>query len=152
MSSSGNRFEKSDWVTWKRLDTDRSVMLDMNSGNYYTLNDTATAVWELLGGRMPVDEVVSQVTRMFDVDYHKASQDVNELVCFFTEKGFLRTSQLADMKPLPENSLSDTVRKNYNKPSVEEHEAVQEIAAAGTGDSGYTYSGYGGGSHYWYPN
>ena len=147
MNGSSACFEKNDWVTWKRIEADRSVMLDLNSGRYYTLNETATAIWELLSSGLSLVQGAGQLARLYQVDESAATKDIQELAGFFTEKGFLRGAQPQEIPELKETTPPPE-SKPYAKPSVDEHEAVQEIAAAGTGG----YSGYGGGSHYWYPN
>ena len=148
MNREADCVEKNDCVTWKKLDDSRSVMLDLDSGRYYTLNQTATAIWELMGVRMPIELVVRRLTQMFDVDAATAARDVEELVGFLTDKGFLRRTRLAVMESALEFERTGAEIGPYSKPVVEEHEAVQEIAAAGTGSSSYGGSG----SHYWYPN
>ena len=150
MSSNQDRLEKNDWVTWKKLDSDRSVMLDLNSGNYYTLNMTATAMWELLGCGYSASDAARRIAVLFTVEQAQAESDLQELAGIFIEKGFLKKADSSATGTVagPEDSAAE--KRPYIKPVIEEHEGVQEIAAAGTGGGGSHYSG--GGSHYWYPN
>lgn len=145
MNGSNGVFEKNDYVTWKRLDAGRSVMLDLNSGHYYTLDEVATEVWNLVSTRVSIDQVVSRLAGMFKVDAATAKQDVDEMVVFLTAKGFLRKSANPANGAEAGGAGTETFLRTYAKPVITEHEAVQEIAAAGTG-------GYSGGSHYWFPN
>lgn len=145
MSEPITGLEKNECVTWKKLDANRSVMLDLESGRYYTLNHTATVVWELMGKNTSVDYLAQCLTQRFAVDAAAAIRDIEELVAFLSDRGFVRKLSGPAAEATAAAAPQGTSPAPYSKPAVEEHEAVQEIAAAGTG-------GYGGGSHYWYPN
>jgi hypothetical protein len=136
------QMEKSGYVTWKKLEGGKSVLLDLKSGRYYTMNETATVVWELAAAHVPTDEIVRRVGLTFESGFANRASDVRELVNALTEKGFLCKAAIGDAEaPVATGTLQP-----YVKPTLEEHEAVQEITAAGTGGS------RGPDGHYWYPN
>lgn len=147
MNSDEVLFEKNDYLTWKKLDASRSVMLDLNSGHYYTLNETATTAWEALASRRPITAAAWQIACTFDVAPSEAERDVRELAAFLSGKGFLRQAAAGAEAGQIVEAAAKPELKPYAKPLVEEHEAVQEIAAAGSSSSSCGSS-----SHYWYPN
>ena len=46
----------------------------MNS--VYTLNETGAFIWEHINGKNSVEEIISEVTREYKIDYENASNDV----------------------------------------------------------------------------
>jgi hypothetical protein len=144
------RHEKSEYVTWKKLEAGRSILLDLKSGHYYTLNETATAVWEMVAARMPVDEVVKQMSTMFKSGSKTVAEDIREFVDVLIDKGFVCKTALTVEETSKKTKELVASSKSYVKPTIEEHEAVKEITAAGT-SSGCNVSSCST-SHYWYPN
>ncbi len=135
----------SEHVSWRKLDAGRSIMLDLRSGSYYTLNETATLVWDYLTHSMSSQDVVQQLARISGADAAEIERDVLGMVNSLVEKGFLIET---DVSPeMPEATRITVPDIPYAKPVVEEHEAVTEITA-GTDE----YSSCSSGSHYWYPN
>ena len=47
---------------------------DMNS--VFTLNETGAFIWELIDGKRDVDELVSEMTKEYDIDVPTAAADV----------------------------------------------------------------------------
>ena len=131
-------YKASEHVSWKKLEASRSILLDLRSGHYYTLNETATLIWEYLSSTLPVTDAVQKMAQTFDTGIDTMNSDVLELADVLTQKGFL-----CETEPLSEALESDQIAAPditaYIKPIIEEHEAVKEVTA-GTDP------------HYWYPN
>jgi hypothetical protein len=131
-------YQKSEQVSWKKLEAGKSILLDLRSGHYYTLNETATLIWEYLTSSLPVADVVQEMAQAFDTGVETMNSDVLDVVDVLTQKGFL-----CETDPLSEAPESDKIEvpdMAYVKPMIEEHEAVKEVTA-GTDTA-----------HYWYPN
>jgi hypothetical protein len=47
---------------------------DMNS--VYTLNESGAFIWELIDGKRDVDEIISELTKEYDIDVQTAEADV----------------------------------------------------------------------------
>lgn len=83
------RYECSDRFAWRIVDG-KVVILDTASGDYYTLNETATVVWEsLLEGRN-LDETTEKLMAVFEVDPAEARADIQALIDSFFRDGFLQ--------------------------------------------------------------
>jgi len=145
-------YEKSEYVTWKRLEGGRGVLLDLKSGRYYTLNETATMVWDLAATHMPVDRIAEKVSETFRADLAEVEADVRALVDMLSDKGFLQKTALG----VVDGAAVCESEKAYQKPAIEEHEAIKEVTAGSRGASCSTTSSCGSSScgtvHYWYPN
>jgi hypothetical protein len=77
--SLSDRFRPSVHVVWTRH-TDATVLLDADRGLYYTLNEVAGRVWELLAAREPVIEILRVVSGEYEVDQDVLEADVTALL------------------------------------------------------------------------
>jgi hypothetical protein len=57
-----------------------TVLLDLRSGVYYSLNSVGTAVWEMLTGTAPLGAVCSALCARFDVPADNAWGDLAALI------------------------------------------------------------------------
>ncbi|OFV80393.1 MAG: hypothetical protein A2Y78_04720 [Acidobacteria bacterium RBG_13_68_16] len=56
----------------------------------YTLNDVGATIWALIDGTTTVEQIVSTVTRGFEVEFDQAKADVLEFVISLAEAGLIR--------------------------------------------------------------
>lgn len=59
---------------------DDLVIVDLHRGEYYSLNETGRAVWELLGEVADVDELVVRLAERFPGDSSAIRDDVEMLL------------------------------------------------------------------------
>ena len=59
---------------------EETVLLDLDSGLYFALNEVGARVWELCDGERSLDEIVAVVTNEYDVEPDTARADVTELL------------------------------------------------------------------------
>lgn len=78
MSQTRPPFSIPEYVLARKLD-DEMVLLNLDSGEYFGLNDTGTRVWELLADGRTSDEVVDRLTEEFEVASAVASSHVATL-------------------------------------------------------------------------
>lgn len=74
-----NVYRKAESVQWQSLD-DGAVLLELDSGHYYTLNDVAQRIWELLDGAHSLEAIMAIVLQEFDVTGELLERDMTELV------------------------------------------------------------------------
>ena len=72
----------------RRVD-DEAVILDVESGRYFGLNEVGAFVWDLLEHEVTHDDLVDAVAGSFDVDRERASGDVAALCGELIERGLL---------------------------------------------------------------
>ena len=56
------------------------MLLDIDSGEYFSTNDVGALVWELSNGTRPVSEIVAAVAAEYEVEHETVESDVLELV------------------------------------------------------------------------
>ena len=64
-------------VSWRVLDSE-AVVLDVDTGYYYTLNPTATFVWEMVVQGLSLSEIATEMVEKYDVDEAQAREDIEE--------------------------------------------------------------------------
>ena len=72
------------------LEDSESVLLDVKTRRYYSLNETGTRIWELLADGMAVSEIVSQVVSEYDVSEDDARSHVTSLLSELHSEGLIR--------------------------------------------------------------
>jgi hypothetical protein len=56
------------------------LLLNMEDGNYYSLNETGGRIWELCDGNRTVSQVVATLAAEYEVPYSTLESDVIELL------------------------------------------------------------------------
>jgi Coenzyme PQQ synthesis protein D (PqqD) len=69
---------------------DALVMMDMEAGKYYVLDQVATVVWDRLAEPTPVSELVADLCGRFDVTPERCEADVLPFLTQLREKGLVR--------------------------------------------------------------
>lgn len=69
---------------------DELVMFDVNAGQYYGLNNVATAVWNHLETEKTVDELAQALTAEFDISLDECRQELIEFLPELEEKGLIK--------------------------------------------------------------
>lgn len=76
---SAARFRTADTVvTTKQADT--TILMDLRSGRYFTLNPVSGLIWSVLSAGASVDRVISQVKAEFDAPEERITADVEEFL------------------------------------------------------------------------
>lgn len=71
--------KRGDDTPWNIVD-DEVVLLNLDSGHYYSLNESGRRVWELLDGENTIPDIIKTLCEEFDVEQQEAAKDVNTLI------------------------------------------------------------------------
>lgn len=66
------------------------VMLDMEQGKYFGLNEVATAIWDLLKDPLTADELTVALTEEYEVDEGECRQAVEEWIGEMVRRGLVK--------------------------------------------------------------
>lgn len=66
------------------------VVLHLGANRYYSLNESAAAVWTLIDAGLAIDAIVERVAREFAIDAGTASEAVARILARFTDAGLVR--------------------------------------------------------------
>lgn len=88
MAESRGGYAVPERVLFRKLD-DEIVLLDLDSGEYFSLNDTGARVWELLGEGLAAEEIADRLAREFAVAPEVAAEHVRDLCTELLAAGLL---------------------------------------------------------------
>lgn len=66
-------------ILWRKVE-DEVVILDIDSGYYYTLSETGVIIWEMLVDGKSPDEISSRIAEDYDVDKARAQADIKGIL------------------------------------------------------------------------
>ena len=69
---------------------DELVMMDIDAGRYFGLNEVATRVWEILEQPGSLEEICKILISEYEVDEKQCRQDVEELMGELIRMGLIR--------------------------------------------------------------
>ena len=75
------------------LDTeidDQTVMMDIEQGSYFGLNQTGTRIWALLAESTVIDDLCDQLTEEFEVPREQCEQKVADFLKGLLDRGLLQ--------------------------------------------------------------
>jgi hypothetical protein len=72
-------FGRRDRVLVQQVDG-QTVLLDIQSGQYYSLNDVGRSVWDLCDGTRTVADIIDAVCTEYEVPEETASEDAGALL------------------------------------------------------------------------
>lgn len=75
-------------VVFRELDGE-AVILNLDTGTYFGLDDVGTCIWQRLDRRESVDAVVAALVAEYDVAPETARADVDRLIAQLIDKGLL---------------------------------------------------------------
>lgn len=59
---------------------DAVMFMDVQSGQYMILQETARDIWQLIDGKRSVAEIIEHLTRSYEVERAQCEADVNEFL------------------------------------------------------------------------
>ena len=76
----------------EQLSTDlggEAVILGMESGQYYSLNDVGTRIWDLVQGPTTVINLRDTIVGEYDVEFERCEQDILEVLEDMASEGLI---------------------------------------------------------------
>lgn len=73
-----------------------TVLFHMESGRYFSLNDTGSRVWSLCDGTRTTDQILDLMADEFDAPPELLREDVSELLRELAGRGLVKTMEGAE--------------------------------------------------------
>ena len=80
-------------VVATQLDDGEGVLVDLNTKQYYQLNETAMLIWRALESGHPLDQIVAEIMTVFRVDNEHAAASAERLLNQFHERKLVRSAE-----------------------------------------------------------
>ena len=109
-----------------RVIDDETVMIDLETGNYYTLLGSATVMWACIGAGKSVRETIDHLRRCYEGDPQAMEQALRRLLDQLMEEGAIVTSSdviAKDGVPAP----TEGVRPSFTDPVFEKYDDMADL-------------------------
>ncbi len=73
--NSNTIIQRVEHVAWSNID-DEAILLNLENGFYYTLNEVGCDAWQLLDGKRTLRELGFELCHIYDVDQQQIEQDL----------------------------------------------------------------------------
>lgn len=83
-----DHFEINPQVKWKQVE-DQLILLNVRSGSYFTLNETARLIWECIDKKQPFEKIVEAVMEEYEAPKDEVLEDVTGTIENFIEEELL---------------------------------------------------------------
>jgi hypothetical protein len=80
-----NRSEDTTWSTYEN----ETIVLNLETGMYFTLNPVASILWDALDGNRALPDLVAFICREYEVDPSRAEKDIRSILEFFKENSLI---------------------------------------------------------------
>lgn len=82
------KYKHASHTAWRRVENE-SIILDLNTSVYYSLNDTGAFIWERLGAGAAAPQVAAELCAEFDVKPETAQRDADEIIAKLCQQKLL---------------------------------------------------------------
>ena len=65
------------------------IMLNVNNGEYYALNDVASRIWEMIDTPLKVADLIAKLTEEYEIDKKTCNQDTLNCLEDFKNKSII---------------------------------------------------------------
>jgi hypothetical protein len=86
-----------DHVIFTDLDGVEGVLVDLNTRQYFQLNETASLIWRGLLRGAAIDEIARELTQVYDVTLDHARASVEAAVARFSAHRLLNSTSPSDL-------------------------------------------------------
>ena len=75
-------------VIFRDLD-DEMIIMDMNSGKYFGLNETGARIWSLLNENQKIKDIIEKLSDEYDITKEQCEKEVKKFISTLLEKGLI---------------------------------------------------------------
>ena len=110
---------------------DEVIVIDLNTGSYYSLRASGAAIWHAVERGLPDDEIADAVAERYDGDRGEITAAVSELLRQLSEEGLIESSngsgEAAPAETAPPAQEDDRPRERFQRPVLEKHTDMQDL-------------------------
>jgi len=92
------------------------VIVNLDSGNYYSLENISADIWDLINSETSLDHIVRTISQRYSGDQKSISDGINHFI-----------SQLLEEKLVAHKEPLEFVMKTASNPNVESDEGIRRI-------------------------
>src|ERR1700730_18088429 len=105
-----------------------AVIIDLDSGNYYSLTDAGSTIWGLIVGRQSVDDICECVCDAYQGERSEIERAVQELLSQLQQENLVVA--IESIEPAPRAECDQTTagmeRPKFQRPVLQKYTDMQE--------------------------
>lgn len=78
-----------DHIVSTEFEGGEGVLVDLNSKQYYQLNETAMLIWRCLENRQSLEAIVTEMTQIYDIPPDQAASKIERVVGDFQSRNLV---------------------------------------------------------------
>jgi len=106
------------------------IMINMRSGNYYSLDKVGADVWSCVEKGLPVDVVVAELCRLYGADPIAARAGLDAFFHQLAAEGLVRPAGEHDAAPAEFSLPDEPARGAFTPPVLEKYDELQDLLLA----------------------
>jgi hypothetical protein len=108
---------------------DEVIVIDLNTGSYYSLRASGAAIWHAVDRGLPDDEIADAVAERYDGDRTEIAAAVSQLLRELSEEGLIESNGAGEAPPaeLAPPAQDDRPRERFQPPVLEKHTDMQDL-------------------------
>lgn len=107
---------------------DEAIIINLDTGNYYSLNTSGTALWNLLSTGMTLEEVGRSLSNRYDAEPIAINETVENLVDQLQKEELLIPAAIDGVPPTPGSlPAAATVKSALETPVLSKYTDMQEL-------------------------
>jgi hypothetical protein len=73
------RYKQAENITWRRVENEL-VLLNLDTSDYFTLNEIGGIIWERLGEGATIEDIQDKICQEYEVTAAQANKDITTLI------------------------------------------------------------------------
>jgi len=115
-------------VTFKILDGE-TVLINKKSSYFYTLNKTATFIWELLvENELSLEEITENVACHYQKDEREIGNDIAKFIAGLSKEHLVKTAKISSATKKNDRTVKQA--KDYEIPKLTKYEKLEKLFVA----------------------
>jgi Coenzyme PQQ synthesis protein D (PqqD) len=104
-----------------------AVIINLTTGNYYSLNESGATIWDSLGHPTSLDEIVARLTSRFDAPAEQVETDARALLEDLEREQLIVAAEENGALVQAGSEPALSARARYQPPRLEKHTDMQDL-------------------------
>jgi hypothetical protein len=115
-------------VTHETIDGE-AVIINLDSGNYYSLIDAGCVIWNLVGKHLPASEIISRLSESYEGQRATIESGVVQLLSQLEQESLIVPDYESSELPEPQNTgpQNGSMRPQFQTPVLQKYTDMQEL-------------------------
>lgn len=106
-----------------------AILINVSTGAYYSLSGIGGLVWQWIENEKSLQEMVSAITRNYDVEAETALMDTRHLIETMVAEGIVTSVGTDALEDETVSAVSISKKELYHPPTIEIYRDMQDLLA-----------------------